>query len=537
MNTNCKTFTNQQLNDCTKDELVTICKILIEQNIEVCNRLEFLTQQVRLDNHRRFGSSSEKGQYADGYEQLSLLFNEAEAVSNPKVEEPTYEEIVPKPYKRKKSKGKREEDLSGFPVVRIEHELSGDEKVCNICGEGLKEITIEINKRLRLIPVHFEVEEHAVHVYGCEDAACSNIIRADNEPPLLRGSIATPSLVASIMNGKYVNSVPLARQESEFNRYGVNLSRQTMANWMIRCSEDYLSLIYDEMKKHLLFFRIIQADETRVQVLHEKDRKATTQSWMWLYRSGELCEGPPVILFDYETTRNGYHPKNFLSKYCGFLTVDGYDGYHSLPDSIIVSGCFAHARRKFDEYIKSIPEEYRKESVAWEALKRIGLLYKIEELLKEKTTEERYKGRLKQSKPILDDYFKWLESLVKGVDSGSLIGKAINYSLNQRKYLESYLLDGNISIDNNATERVAKMFATGRKNWLFCNTPSGATASAVIYSITETAKANGLKPYEYLSHLLETISKHYTGTNLDFLKDLLPWSDRILLSCKSEKQS
>ena len=166
---------------------------------------------------------------------------------------------------RIKSKGKRETDLSDFPVVRIEHDLSADEKVCSCCNRDLKEITVEINKRLRLIPAHFEVEEHAVHVYGCQDSSCGNIVRAENEPSLLRGSIATPSVVAAIMNGKYVNSLPLAPQESEFNRNGVNLSRQTMANWMIRCSEDYLTLLYDEMKKHLLTYGALQADETRVQ--------------------------------------------------------------------------------------------------------------------------------------------------------------------------------------------------------------------------------------------------------------------------------
>jgi len=532
-----KLFSEEQLNECSRDDLLSIVKILMAQNIEVCNSLDLLTEQIRLYNHQRFGSSSEKLEYADGCEQMSLLFNEAEATADLNAEEPEFEEIVPKSYKRKKSKGKRETDLSDFPVVRIEHDLSDDEKVCSVCNRDLKEITVEINKRLRLIPAHFEVEEHAVHVYGCQDSSCGNIVRAENEPSLLRGSIATPSVVAAIMNGKYVNSLPLARQESEFNRNGVNLSRQTMANWMIRCSEDYLTLLYDEMKKHLLTSGALQADETRVQVLNEKGRKATTQSWMWIYRTGELCKEPPVILLDYETTRAGYHPKNFLLEYSGFLTVDGYEAYHNLPDTIIVSGCFAHARRKFDDYLKSVPAEYRKESVAQEALRRIAILYKIEESMAGKTAEERYEARLKYSKPVLDDYFDWLKSLSKGVDSGSLIGKAINYSLNQRKYLENYLVSGLIPIDNNASERIAKIFATGRKNWLFCNTPSGATASAVIYSITETAKANNLKPYDYLVHVLDTIKNHYTKTDRSFLKDLLPWSDKIPTSCKSEKKA
>ncbi len=357
---------------------------------------------------------------------------------------------IPKPYKRKKQKGKRETDLADFPVIHFDHKLSDEERVCIDCGKLLKVFTTEKTSYLRFVPAHFEREEHEVYVYRCEDGKCGNIVRAPKEQSLLRGSIATPSIVAAIMNGKYVNSMPLARHESEFQRYGVNLSRQTMANWMIRCSEEYLSILYDEIKKHLLSCISIHADETRVQVLHEDGRKATTDSWMWVYRSGELCNGPPIILFDYETTRAGYHPKDYLSGYSGHLITDGYNVYHKLPESIIVSGCFAHARRRYDECLKSIAEKDRKGTVADEAIKRIALLYKIEDILKEKSIEERYEERLKQSKPVLDAYFEWLKSMSGAIDSGSLIGKAINYSLNQQQYLMNYLLHGSISIDNNA---------------------------------------------------------------------------------------
>jgi transposase len=533
--TNENILTEQQLNACSREQLLSICKILMDQNKEISNKLEYLTQQINLANHRRFCSSSEKDKYPEGYEQTAFCFNEAEAVSNACATEPEYEEVVPKPYRRKKQKGKRETDLAEFPVVHIEHKLSDEEKFCSECGKILKILTTETTSYLRFVPAHFEREEHEVYVYSCEDSKCGNIVRAQKDPSLLRGSIATPSIVAAIMNGKYVNSVPLARHESEFERYGVHLSRQTMANWMIRCSEEYLSLIYDEMKKHLLLHKVIQADETRVQVLHEENRKATTDSWMWVYRSGELCDGPPIILFNYETTRGGYHPKEFLKEYSGYLTADGYQAYHNLPESIVVSGCLCHARRKYDEILKSIPEKDRKGTVADEAIKRIGLLYRIESLIKDKSADERREIRLKQSKPILDAYFQWLDSMSQAINNGSMIGKAINYSLNQREYLEHYLLDGSIAIDNSATERSIRIFATGRKNWEFCNTPNGARASAIIYSITQTAIANGLRPYEYLVHILENIPKHYMGTSRDFLKDLLPWSEKIPENCKSKK--
>lgn len=462
--TNENILTEQQLNACSKEQLLSICKILMDQNKEISNKLEYLTQQINLANHRRFGSSSEKDKYPEG--QMSFCFNEAEAFSNVGSAEPEYEEVVPKPYKRKKQKGKREIDLAEFPVVHIEHKLSDEERICSECGKILKVVTTETTSYLRFIPARFKREEHTVYVYGCEDSKCGNMVRAPKEPSLLRGSIATPSIVAAIMNGKYVNSVPLARHESEFERYGVHLSRQTMANWMIRCSEEYLSLIYDEMKNHLLSSRVIQADETRVQVLHEENRKATTDSWMWIYRTGELCNGPPVILFNYETTRGGYHPKEYLKKYSGYITTDGYQVYHNLPENIVVSGCFCHARRKYDECLKSVPEKHRKGTVADEAIKRIALLYKIESLIKDKSAEERYEIRLKQSKPILDAYFQWLDSMSGAIDTRSMIGKAINYSLNQRQYLENYLLDGNIAIDNLASERSINTYLCHRKSKL-----------------------------------------------------------------------
>ncbi|MCG8402554.1 MAG: IS66 family transposase [Firmicutes bacterium] len=530
MESNRKTIlTEHQLNNCSKKELISLCKVLMEQNQEINKKLDNLMEQIKLANHYRFGSSSEKDTY---YEQTDLFFNEVEATADITKPEPEFEEIVPKPYKRKKQKGKREDDLSKFPVVTIEHKLSEEQCQCE-CNNQMHVVTTESTKLLKFIPAHFEVEEHIVYVYGCHK--CDRMIRADKPDTLLRGSIATPSLVAAIMNGKYVNAVPLARQEAEFERYDINLSRQTMSNWMLRCSEEYLSLLYDELKNFLLSCKVIQADETRIQVLNEEGRKATDQSWMWVYRSGEMCNAPPVILFNYETSRSGYHPKQFLEGYSGFLTSDGYSAYHKLPDEIIVSGCFVHARRKFHDCLKVLPKNQHKGTTADQAIKRIALLYKIEAFLKDKPAKERYEERLKQSKPVLDAYFEWLKTLAGGVDTSSLIGKAINYSLNQKEYLENYLLDGNIAIDNSATERAIKPFAVGRKNFLFANTPNGAAASAIIYSIVETAKTNGLRPYDYLLHVLTEIPKHYKGTSHKFLKDLLPWSDKLPDNCKSKK--
>jgi transposase len=528
---------NIQLNNCSRDELLVVCHALQQQLKESHERMENMLEQIRLSQHQRYGTSSDKSNYVDGCEQISIYFsfNEAELIANSDTKEPEFEEITAKKHRPKKQKGKRESDLSGFPVIKIEHKLSEKEQQCPKCTGHLHQITTETHKQLRFIPAHFEVEEHHVSVYGCRD--CENIVRAPRSQTLLRGSVATPSLVAGIMNAKYTNALPLNRQAEDFMRYGVNLSRQTMANWVIRCSEEYLSLIYNQMKSSLLSNDVIMADETSVQVLKEEGRKATTESWMWVYRTGDLSNSKTIILFEYQKTRGSYHPKEFLYSFKGFLKTDGYSAYHGLPPDIVVSGCWSHAKRKFNDCLKGLDPASQKRSIASEALKRIGLLYNIEKMLADKVPEERREERLKHSKPIIDAFFEWVETVSLGVVGNSLLSKAFNYAKNQKSYLYNYLEDGRISIDNNATERAIRPFAIGRGNWLFCDTPNGAEASAIIYSIVETAKANGLRPYDYLVHLLEEIPKKYWGTDHSFLEELLPWSDKIPASCKSQKPS
>ncbi|MGB9133683.1 MAG: IS66 family transposase [Methanosarcina sp.] len=532
MKTNNNPFTDQQLNTLNNEELLSLCKILMAHNKELNNRLDYMIEQINLANHHKFGKSSEKGGCADDCEQVSFCFNEAEievanSSQSPTTKEEEFDEIVVTSHRRKKKKGKKETDLANFPVITIEHKLPEDEQICNECGEELKVVTTESYKLLRFVPEHFEVEEHVVYVYACKDNSCGKMERAEKEPTLLRGSIATPSIVAAIINAKYVNGMPIARLEKEFERNDVYLSRQTMSNWVIRCSEEYFSLLYDCLKVHLLQCKYAQADETIVQVLHEEGRKATSNSYMWVYRTSERSSTNSIILFDYQETRAGYHPKEFLSGYEGYLTTDGYQAYHNLGDDIIITGCLAHARRKFHDCIKTLPEKQREGTVANEAIKRIAMLYQIETLLKEKIAKERYEERQKQSKPLLDAFFEWLKTIEPAVSNNSMLGKAITYSLNQEKYLRNYLIDGNIPIDNNASERAIKPFVIGRKAWMFCNSPNGAKASAIIYSIVETAKAHRLKPYHYLRYVLEVIPKHMNDTTLEFVEDLLPWSDKI----------
>lgn len=517
------------------EDKVSSLEIKLQLMQDKIAELEFmnamLNEKLTLAERKRFGISSEKN--ADGYEQLSL-FNEAEDQAC--LEEPEYIDIHPTAHKRKKKQGQKETVLSSFPVVRVEYKLKGDDLLCEQCGAKKKVVATETRRSLRFVPARFETLEEITYVYSCSE--CEEMERAKQPPALLKGSLATASLVAAIMNGKYVNGLPLYRQEKEFRRYELELSTKTMANWMILCSDKYLRPVYERMRTELVNSKYIQCDETRVQVLDEPEQKASTTNWMWAYMTGSYSGHHRMILFDYERTRGGYHPKEFLFDYEGYLSCDGYQVYHGLPETIKVSGCFAHARRRYDEALtvlkKQFTKEQLKETVAWQALARIGMLYKIEDLIRDLSPQERYEERQKQSKPLLDAYFEWLKPMKEEVDRQSLIGKAVLYSLNQEEYLRKYLENGHLPIDNNECERSLKNFAVGRRNWLFSKSIAGAQSSAIIYSITESALLNGLRPYEYLSHIMETIRLHDDGDGESYLDNLLPWSSNLPDSCRSK---
>ena len=534
-------FSDEQLNNMSRENMIEVLKIMQEQSRKKENEIQLLkdkqkelefmnamlADRLALAQRKQFGSSSEK--YAEGYEQMDL-FNEAEV--NAEINEPEAgDEIVIASHKRKKHTGKKEEDLSSFEVTEtIEYKLTGEERHCPDCGTKYKVVTKETVKRLKFIPAKFEVVEEVTYVYSCPK--CGTMKRPENVPALIKGSIATPSLVAGIMNAKYVNGMPLARQEREFARYNLNLSTKTMANWIINCSDRHLSPVYERMKEEFLKSRYAHCDETRIQVIDEPDQKGSTQNWMWVYLTDSYSESPQMVLFDYERTRAGYHPVKFLGdKFHGYLTCDGYQAYHGLNDTITVTGCFTHARRRFDAALtalkKDFTKEQLKETIAYQAMTRIGILYKVEELLKNKTPEERYKERQKQSRPVVDALFEWLHSMEDSVDRSSLIGDAILYTLHQETYLRRYLEDGHLSIDNNSAERAIKNFAVGRRNWLFAKSIRGADASALVYSITETALLNGLKPYVYLTYVLDQMRQLGPFPKPEEIDCLLPWSDEL----------
>lgn len=500
--------------------------LLLKQQVsELLTRVNWFEEQFRLSRHRQFGASSEQV----SSDQINL-FNEAEAVAKPETPEPTVEEIS---YKRKKRSGHREEQLKDLPVEIIEYRLPDSEQICPCCNGQLHEMSTEVRQEVKIIPEQAVVVKHVRYVYGCRHCEKSEIATpiqtAPMPGPVLPGSLASPSSMAHIMNGKFVEGLPLYRQEQQWARLGVEISRQTMANWMIQGSKRWLRPLYERMREHLLKKDILHADETTLQVLHEDGRSANSASYMWLYRTGR--DGPPIILYDYQTTRAGKHPARFLKEFQGYLHVDGYAGYDGIPNTTLV-GCWAHARRKFVEALKAMPANGQSvPSVAQEGLNYCNKLFAVEQGLHDVTPEERYQGRLEKSRPILDDFLTWLKYQTPRVLPKGALGQAIKYCRNQWDKLECFMKDGRLELDNNRSERSIKPFVIGRKNWLFANTAKGAEASATIYSIVETAKENGLIPFAYLQFIFEKLP------NIDLddknaLDELLPWSTVLPESCK-----
>ena len=528
-------YTEKQLNSVDKSFLIQLLLQQQEQleaitkELHASNeKMQLLMEQVILGKQKRFGRSSEKMEdtsqicfcEVDG---TIVFFNEAEAVCDLNAAEP--EDLELKLPKQPKRKGKKEADLSGLPVRRIDHYLSEEELEAEFGVKGWKQLPDAISRKYYFVPAKVEVEEHHIGVYASKTD--EHMVKADHPKALLHGSLVSPSLGAAIINGKYVNAVPLYRLEQEFQRYGLQITRQNMANWCIRLAEEYLSILYDHLHKELYFYHVIQADETPVLVNHD-GRGAGSKSWMWVYRSGHLYQDRQIVLYEYQQTRNASHPREFLKGYDGICVTDGYQVYHTLEkelEELTIAGCWVHCRRRFDEALKLIPKSCQKESNAFLLMKQIQAIYREEGKLNDLSSDERLKQRQAVIKPLVDAFFAYLKTI--NVSKKDKFGDAVGYALNQEKYLRVFLTDGDVPIDNNASERAIRGFCIGKKNWRMIDTINGAKSSAIIYSIVETAKANNLKPYDYVQYLLEEIPKHMNDKDCSFLEDLLPWSEKL----------
>lgn len=556
-------LSEEQLAKLNKKDILQLLLESMAQEKELRSQLAVLTDELKRTNQQmqvilekwnlaqanRFGRSSEKMGYDTGTcQQLELAvmyaecFNEAEAtVNGTPPDEPDMEEVTVTAHKRKKHAGKREEDLKDLPHAEPVISTLTEEELLEQLGPGYRQLKDEVYQRLEFHPSSFEVKEYHICVYVSADG--KKFAKAKRpQADLFRNSIATPSLLAGILNYKYVNALPVHRLAQDFKRSEVNISPQVMCNWVIKSSEIYFSLVYDWMKDVLLKQTVVQADETTLKV-NRDGRKAGSSSYMWVYITGEHDDsGKKIVLYDYCRTRSTEHLREFLSSYKGILVSDGYQSYHTFSEeqSLTSAGCWTHCRRRFVNAIKAaqkdLPEEALKNSIAYQALARISAIYKLDGSWKERTSEYRMEHRQRILKPLVDEYFDWVKEQIKtcSVLPKSETGEGLSYSINQEKYLRAFLDNGDIPIDNSACERAIRPFCVGRKNWNVIDTVEGAQASAIVYSIAETAKANNLKPYQYFEYLLtelpERISRKKDSTfSLD---DLMPWSPKLPISCR-----
>ena len=537
-------YTEEQLNNVDKSLVIQMLLAEQERTEELTNqvkelnarltamdeKMQKLMEQVILSNRARFGRSSEKMEDPNQISFMEvdgniLFFNETEAESNLEAPEPEEIEISKR---GKKEPGKRERDLKDLPTERVDHYMSEKELTKRFGKNGWKQLPDLITRRYQFIPAEIKVEVHHIGVYASKKND-GVIVKARHPRNLLPGSLVSPSLAAAIINAKYVNATPLARIEREMERYGLAITRQNMANWMIRLTEEYLSVMYDYLHERLYSYHVIQADETPVLV-NRDGRPAGTKSYMWVYRTGHLYTDKQIVLYEYQKTRNTSHPREFLKNYQGICVTDGYQVYHKLEnemEDLTVAGCWVHCRRGFEEAWTVVKKIKSPEAMSYLIMKQIQAIYREEGKLKDLSVEDRLKQRQVVVKPLVDAFFAYLKQNVENVPKSGKLREALNYALNQEKYLRVFLTDGEGPIDNNASERAIRGFCLGKKNWEVIDTINGAKTSAMLYSIAETAKANYLKPYEYFNYLLEVIPEHMEDKSRAFLEELLPWSKSL----------
>jgi transposase len=465
---------------------------LTKELTHLTHRVSFLEEENRCLKSQLFGRSSEKRPQDIAVEQQHL-FNEAEGLAANVVTE----SVTIGAHQRKKTSTKK--IPAGLPRVEIPHDIPEDEKFCPHDGTALVRIGEETSEQFHFIPATMEVLKHIRFKYGCP--CCRQGVKIAPLPAhILPKSKASPSLLAHIVTAKYVDALPLHRQEAQFARLGVDLPRATMASWMVKLGECVVPII-NLMNELLLESPIIQMDETRVQVL-SSDKAPTAEHWIWVRASG-----PPhrrIILFDYNPSRGGTVPMRLLEGFAGILQTDGYEAYCAVAQAkeLIHAGCYAHARRRFEDARKAQVDPSR-DGQSKIALDLIGQLYRIEREIKTAAAEERLRVRQSESAPIVTELKAWLDKMADAVLPQSALAKAVFYML------------------GHLVENAIRPFCIGRKNWLFSQTTAGATASARLYSLVESAKANGIEPHAYLSRLFAELPKATSG---DHFESLLPWN-------------
>ena len=514
-----------------KDETIEKQKVQIEkQKIQIENMIQALLHARK----KLFGPSSEISRQMDiqmnlfetTQELAKELFHEQK-----KITIPSYTRIARQP-------GVRAEMLANLPKEIEEYIINPEEK-CIKCNGELKVIGKKVLRtEVEFIPAKLKVKQIVQQVAKCSECGKEgsenpkdHFQKATVPTPVLPHSIATASLVAQVMYQKFAMGIPFNRQEKDWYRIGLVLSRSNMANWTIRCSEEWLTPIYNRIHEALLNCEVLHMDETRIQCNKEEGKKASSDSFMWVMRSA-ACENIKAAFFYYSRTRSGEVAKQLLSGFHGYLTTDAYIGYEK-ADNIKRNLCWAHCRRYF---IESIPLDNKGKEIPGskgaEGREFINLLFKLEDEMKELSYEEKKEKRQEASQAILDAFWSWVEEVSALSTTNENLTKALTYAKNQKKYLETFLEDGRLPISNNLCEANIKPYATARRSWLFADTPKGATANAILYTLIESAKANDLDVYEYLKYILGSMPDTNFNADPELLDKYLPWSNELPEECR-----
>jgi transposase len=511
---------NLQVNQLPEDPVTLkqlVVKLLNEHELSQ-EKIQYLEEHIRILKNEIFGRKSEKPLVQDRYQ--FPLFDEPAKADTPKEDQAPQTTQVSGHVRKKRGRKPLPADLPREDVI---HDIDESEKVCP-CGCQLDRIGEETCEKLEYVPSSLTVKRHIRYKYACPE--CEGV---DDDGPtvkiapapaqLIPKSMAGSGLVAHIVASKFEDALPLYRQEKIFNRLGIDLPRSTMCNWLIKVAERAQPLV-ELVDQEIRSGPLVNADETTVQVLKEPDKADSSKSYMWIFRGGDPEH--PALVFKYHPTRSGQVPLTYLDGFRGYVQCDGYNGYDALgrQPGVILVGCWAHARRKFDKVIKARGNP-KKQGNAEEAMAFIRQLYRIEKKGREQELNWDQVRDLRQleAKPILDEFKTWLEAKLPLTPPKGLLGKAIRYTLNNWKRLVRYLEDGRLRPDNNLAENAIRPFVVGRKNWNFAGSPKGAQAAAVFYSLIETAKANGLKAYQYLRYLFDHLP--LAETQEDY-KKLLP---------------
>lgn len=522
----------------TRTDLSSLSRAELEQkyidlqtNLDsAMTKLNWYKEQYELSKQKLFGRSSEKqipGQMS--LEDL-MLFNEAEALRDPINIEPKPEEVLTKP----KQSGKKK-DCSSLPIIEDVFELSEAEQICPTCGGPLHEMKEEVHVEIEVIPAQVKVHKYITRVYacrGCEKNGSSFIKAAPGAPaPLLAKSMVSPSLLADILTRKYVDATPFYRQEQNYKRQSIPITRNNLRTWSIKVANDYFKKIVDEMRRVMYADGVIHCDETYVQVLHEPGKRATSKSFVWVTTTAEFQKEHPAAIYNYTPGRSLVDARTVLQGYQGYIMCDGYKVYDALykrrykdeePMDVTPVACLVHVRRRFVEALRLLGDQDTKDTSAQQAVDMLATIFRIDNRFNDLPPEERKEQREKFLAKPLCDFFAWLKIEEQQALPETHYGDAVNHALEQEEKVMRILEDGRLELDNSLAERTVKPFVIGRKNWMFADTVQGADASCILYSIVESAKLNGLIPYEYIKYVLEEL-RGVKQTD-ETIRKVLPWS-------------